>query len=288
MAHHGRASSERKHLYMKKLVQIALSMLLCLLPMLCPATEKVGVVLMHGKSPGGPDDPSLSSLVGKMNSAGMVVLVPNMPWSRQRYIDVPWETAMVEIDNHVKQLRAEGATRIVLAGHSMGCPAAMSYAANRKGVDAIVLLAPGHSPLLYYQGLPQAPFRSWVVKESIDKAREMVASQRGDEANVSFGDINQGRRAQVWTTPRTFLSYFEPNSDAEMSVTAPRVPPEVPVLWVIGDGDSLIKLGRDYVFNKLPPNPHSKYLEISANHLSTPAKAADQVIEWLRTTLSAK
>lgn len=273
---------------MKKLLQLIFTMLMCLTPMLCSAGEKIGVVLMHGKNPGDPDDPSLSSLVGKMNKAGMIVLVPNMPWSRQRYIDVPWGTAMDEIDNHVRKLRAEGATKIVLAGHSMGCPAAMGFAANRKGVDAIVLLAPGHSPQLYYLGLPQAPSRSWVVKESIDKAREMVASQRGDEANVPFPDINQGRRVQVWTTPRIFLSYFEPNSDAEMSVTAARIPPAVPVLWVIGDGDSLIKLGRDYVFNKLPPNPHSKYLEISANHLSTPAKAADQVVEWINTALTAK
>lgn len=270
---------------MTVLVQLAVTLLMSLLPVLGLAAEKIGVVLMHGKNPGGPDDPSLSSLVGRLDKAGMTVLVPNMPWSRQRYIDVAWETAMDEIAAHVGKLRAQGATKIILAGHSMGCSAAMSFAANRKGVDGVVLLAPGHSPLLYYQGIPQAPFRNWVVKESIDQARDMVANQRGDEPNVPFADINQGRRLQVWTTPRIFLSYFEPNSDAEMSVTAPRIPQNLPVLWVVGDGDSLIKLGRDYVFNKLPDNPQSKYLEISANHLSTPARAADQVVEWIQTTM---
>lgn len=271
---------------MKKALVYTFGLILWLSIGICSAAEVVGVVLMHGKNPGGPDDPSLSSITGKMNDAGFKVLVPNMPWSKQRYIDVPWEKAMDEIDQQIGILRSKGATKIVLAGHSMGCPAAMSFAANRAGVDAIVLLAPGHSPELYYQGLPQAPFRNWVVKESVDKAREMVANHRGDEPNVAFSDVNQGRRVSVWTTPRTFLSYFEPNSDAEMSVTATKIPPHVPVLWVIGDGDSLIKLGRDYVFNKLPVNSMSKYLEVSANHLSTPTKAADQVVDWIISVVS--
>lgn len=273
---------------MKRVLQLVLAAWVFLAPAMGQAAEKIGVVLMHGKSPGSPDDPGLSSLVGKLTDAGMLVLLPNMPWSRQRYIDVPWQTAMSEIDQHVQTLRAQGATRVVLAGHSMGCPAAMGFAATRQGVDALVLLAPGHSPQLYYLGLPQAPARIWTVKESIDKARDMVANQRADEANTVFLDVNQGRVARVWTTPRIFLSYFEPTSDAEMSVTAARIPPQVPVLWVIGDGDSLIRLGRDYVFNKLPANPHSTYLEVSANHLTTPAKAADSVVAWINTVFAPR
>lgn len=249
------------------------------------AADKIGVVLMHGKSPGNANDPNLRSITGDMQQAGMVVLVPDMPWSRSRYLEGNWDLVMSEIGRHIQTLKSQGATKIVLAGHSMGCPAAMSYAANREGVDAVVLLAPGHSPYLYYQGIPQAPFRSWVVKESIDKARGMVAEGKGDEANVSFSDINQGRTQTIWTTPKNFLSYFEPESDAEMRVTAPKLPKHIPVLWVIGDGDSLIKLGKDYAFNLFPPNQHTKYLEVSANHLSTPTKASEQTISWIQKTL---
>jgi pimeloyl-ACP methyl ester carboxylesterase len=248
------------------------------------AAETIGVVLMHGKNPGGPNDPGLSSIVGKMQDAGMIVSVPNMAWSKSRYIDVDWSTSMAEVGGHIKRLRELGATRIVLAGHSMGCPAALSYAAVSGGVDAIALLAPGHVPHYYYLGLPYAPFRNWTVKESVDEARQMVAKGEGDKIHT-FADINQGRRLPVWTTPRIFLSYFEPTSDAEMSVTAPRVPPHVPVLWMIGDGDRLVKEGRDYVFNKLPPNPRSRYLEIDANHLNTPDRGADRVVGWIKEIL---
>ncbi len=248
------------------------------------STEKIGVVMIHGKNPGGPDDPNLFVIVSKMKSAGMIVIVPDMPWSRNRYIDVNWSMAMKEIDGHIKRLHEMGATKIVLAGHSMGCPAALSYAANSEGVDAIALLSPGHVPYYYYLGVPYAPYLRWDAKESVDEARLMIANGEGDKTH-KFYDNNQGRKLPLWTTPRIFLSYFDPNSDAEMSVTAPKVPAKIPVLWMIGKGDLLVKEGRGYVFNKLLHNSQSRYMEIDANHLSTPNKGADQVIEWIKEAL---
>lgn len=246
------------------------------------AAEKIGVLLMHGKSPGSATDSSLHAITASMREAGMIVLIPDMPWSKSRYLDGNWAGLMGEIGRHIQTLASQGATRIVLAGHSMGCAAALGYATNHQGVDAVVLLAPGHSPYLYYQGLPQSPFRNWEVKESIDKARTMVTEGKGDEANVPFIDVNQGRAQTIWTTPRNFLSYFEPESDAEMRVTARKMPKHIPILWVIGDGDRLITLGKDYAFNLFPPNPHTTYLEVSANHLTTPAKASGQTVSWIQ------
>jgi hypothetical protein len=60
----------------------------------------------------------------------------------------------------------------------------------------------------------------------------------------------------------------------------------VPVLWVIGDKDYLIKEGRQYVFDKLPANPKSQYLEVSANHLTTPSVASDQIVNWVKSAAS--
>lgn len=245
------------------------------------AADAVGVVLMHGKNPGGPNWQGMLGLIGKLEQAGVQVLEPEMPWSRRRYIDADFDTAMREIDSHVKALRDKGAKRIVIAGHSMGCPAAMAYAARHGGVDALVLLAPGHVPLAYFNR-PQLG----IVRESIEKAREMVARGEGDLANQTFSDINQGTRLSVFTTARTYLSYFDPKGDAEMSVTAPRLPANLPVLWVIGRSDPLFAAGRAYVFDKLPANSRSRYLEIDANHLTTPAVASDQVVAWLAEALA--
>lgn len=240
------------------------------------AQEKIGVLMLHGKNPGGPSDPNFGQLKSRLDAEGMITLMPDMPWSARRYIDGDWDKAMAEIGNHVKALRDKGATRIVIAGHSMGCPAAMSYAARHGGVDALALLAPGHVPL-FYNISPNLK----VVRDSVDEARRMVAA--GDTTTRrDFNDINQGRAQQVRTTAPAFLSYFAAESDAEMSVTAPRIPAQIPALWVIGSDDPLRGQGRGYVFDKLPANPKSQYLEITANHLTTPVVARDAVTAWIK------
>ena len=135
---------------------------------------------------------------------------------------------MSEIENHVNALKNKGANKIVLIGHSMGVPAAMSYAARGGKVDGLVLLAPGHIPKGYYT-YP----RLKAVRDSIDDARARVASGKGSET-ARFIDINQGREQTIVTTAQNYLSYFDPDSDADMGNTAARIPAPIPVLKVIG------------------------------------------------------
>jgi pimeloyl-ACP methyl ester carboxylesterase len=242
---------------------------------------KTGVLMLHGKNPGGPQDPYFGTLKARFEREGFLVLMPDMPWSRNRYIDGDWDKAMAEMDRHVKTLRERGATSIALVGHSMGCPAALGYAARGGKVEGLVLLAPGHVPLYYFTGT-----RALSVRESIEKARVLLAA--GNNEKSSFFDSNQGRPLSVSMTPKDYLSYFDPTSDAEMSVAAPKVPASVPVLWVIGKSDPLIAAGRGYVFDKLAANPRHRYLEIQADHLSTPGVAADDVVKWIREIAPAK
>lgn len=101
-----------------------------------------------------------------------------------------------------------------------------------------------------------------------------------------FSGINQGRAQQVRTTAPAFLSYFAAESDAEMSVTAPRIPAQTPVLWVIGSDDPLLRAGRGYVFEKLPANAKNQYLDITANHLNTPAVSREAVVTWIKTAVA--
>jgi len=260
----------------------SLFVVLCLtLATLASAQEKMGVVLMHGKQGGGPRDTSLDRLMDKLQEAGIAVLKPEMPWSFQRFIDGDWNTAMQEIKGHVAKIKQSGATHVVLIGHSLGSPAAMSYAAKHADVSAIALLAPGHVPYFYSLCIPFSPIQMCAVKEGVTYARQEVEAGNADKKQA-LTDINQGRRNTVWMTPRDYLTYFEPSSDAEMAVTAGKIPTGIPVLWVIGDRDYLIREGRQYVFDKLPKNPKSQYLEVSANHMTTPSVAADQVVNWIK------
>lgn len=249
------------------------------------AQEKLGIVLMHGKQGGGAGDKSLDLLNQKLHDAGMLVIKPELPWSFNRYIDSHWDAAMSEIHTHVQKLKELGAQKIALVGHSLGSPAALSYAARYPGeVHALGLLAPGHVPLYYSQCIPYSPIKQCGVKEGVEQARKEMDAGHGDNKRPRV-DINQGRRNTVWMTARDYLSYFDPESDAEMAITAPKLPANVAALWVIGDKDYLIKEGRQYVFDKLPANKKSKYLEVSGNHLSTPSVASDQIVQWLKDSM---
>lgn len=248
------------------------------------AQDKIGVVLMHGKQGGGPRDTSLDTLSKKLQDAGMLVIKPEMPWSFNRFIDGNWDAAMNEIKVHVEKAMQSGATKVVLIGHSLGSPAAMSYAARYADVSAIALLAPGHIPYYYSLCIPYSPIKMCAVKDGVEYARKEVEAGNADKKQA-LTDINQGRRNVVWMTPRDYLSYFEPTSDAEMAVTASKISASIPVLWVIGDSDYLIREGRKYVFDKLPLNSKSQYLEVSANHVTTPAVASDQIVNWVKSAV---
>lgn len=244
------------------------------------AQQRIGVLMLHGKNPGSNQDPNSGMLKPVFEREGWLVLFPDMPWSRGRYLDGNWDKAMAEMAVHVKTLREQGASKIVIVGHSMGAPAALSHAARGGDVQALVLLAPGHIPAGYYT----SP-RLKAVRDSIDEARALVAASKGD-SRERFSDINQGKQQTVVTTARDYLSYFDPASDAEMSLTAARLPPTLPVLTAIGEKDPLFKHIRAYYVDKLPANPKNKYLEVSGGHLETPRVASDDIITWIKTAVA--
>ena len=249
-------------------------------PLTAAAQERIGVLMLHGKNPGSNMDPNFGLMKGNFERQGWLVSFPDMPWSRGRYLSGDLDKAMAEIAGHIKGLREQGATKIIIAGHSMGVPAGMAFAARAGDVDALVQLAPGHIPLGYYT-YP----RLKLVRDSIDEARALVAAGKG-ESNERFNDINQGRQQPVITTAKNYLSYFDPTSDAEMSVTAPRIPAKTPVMTVIGEKDPLFSSIKFYYVDKLPANPKNKYLEVSGGHLDSPRVANDAVIAWIQAAVA--
>src|SRR4051794_36124353 len=88
-----------------------------------------GVVLLHGK--GGTPTSMIEGLTESLRKEGAVVEVPELPWSHRRMYDATYDQAMAEIDLALQKLKWAGATKIVVAGHSLGANGAIGYAARR-------------------------------------------------------------------------------------------------------------------------------------------------------------
>lgn len=239
---------------------------------LCSGAESViGVVLLHGKN-GYPGNPYVTGLAGKLRKSDILVNIPEMPYSRNRTYDRTYQDTIAEIDAAAAELKKEGATRIIIAGHSLGANVALYYAARVK-VDGVIAIAPGHTPEL-------KNFQNRVGR-SVDRAREMVQEGTGDVPEA-FDDINQGRPSTVRTTPAIYLSWFDPEGPAVMPGNAAHLLPGTALLWVVGTRDPLYSLGPSYAFDNAPPHPSNKYLVVNADHLNTPSVAAEEIIAWIK------
>ncbi len=256
----------------------ALALLVALAPALAEAAPGVslqglGVVYLHGKAswPGALDGGILSAL----EDEGALVATPEMPWSFQRRYAATYDQAMAEIDGVVADLRAKGARRIVVIGHSLGANAAIGYAARRPDLAGVVALAPGHLP-------EAAPMRGF-VSDGLARARQLIADGKGD-VTQTFPDMAQGIPLVAHATPRVYLSMFDPDGPAVIPKNAAAIGAQktpVPLLWVVGKLDPIDSRGPQYAYDAAAKNPKSKFVEVFAGHLTTPLASHKQVVEWI-------
>ena len=87
-------------------------------------------------------------------------------------------------------------------------------------------------------------------------------------------------------TARNYLSYFDPASDAEMSIAAGKIPASTPVMTVVGENDPLFSRLRSYMADKLPANPKTQYLEVAGGHLDTPRNAAEDIVKCIKAAVA--
>lgn len=233
------------------------------------AESDVGVVLMHGKwgLPGKFVGPLASALADK----GYKVANIEMPWSKRREYDKDYDGCLAEVDAAVAKLKADGAKKIFVGGHSLGANLALAYGATRDGVAGLIALAPGHAP----------ETTASRYADSVAKARAMVAEGRADET-AGFDDLNQGQTRTVQMKARIYLSFFDPDGMAAMTKTAAKVKPGVPVFMAFGREDPWFARGRVLLFDKLPADAASRYVEVTGGHTETPSIAASDVIDWLK------
>jgi pimeloyl-ACP methyl ester carboxylesterase len=228
----------------------------------------VGVVYLHGKGawPGAADGGILSTLAEE----GALVATPEMPWSFKRKYGATYEQSMAEIDAAAAGLKAEGATRIVVIGHSLGANA-RSAMPPATPISSPWSRSPGHLPEV--EGL-----RSH-TQEAVAEAKQLVAAGQGDVPR-RFPDMAQGIPLTATATPLVYLSMFDPDGPAVIPKNAEAMGP-VPLLWVVGTLDPIARRGPDYAFKFGAKNPKSRYIEVFAGHLTTPLAARSQVVEWI-------
>lgn len=229
----------------------------------------LGVVFIHGKGvwPGMFD----GGLPAALEQEGAHTASPEMPWSARRMYGATYQQALAEIDVAVAGLRAQGATRIIVIGHSLGANAAIGYAARYGPLAGVIAIAPGHLP-------DTGGLRSRTAS-AVAEAKQLVAAGQGNASRL-FPDRVQGVPTWCHATPEVYLSMFDPDGPAVMSRNAAAMP-AIPFLWVAGRFDPIFSAGPQYAYAPGAKNPASRYLEVTAGHLSTAIMAHSRILDWI-------
>jgi pimeloyl-ACP methyl ester carboxylesterase len=230
-----------------------------------------GVILMHGKW--GTPDRGIQPVELELRGAGFVVVSREMPWSDRRAYDAGFDDVMAQLTAEVAKLRAGGARKIVIGGHSLGANMALAYAARHPDVAGVVMLAPGHTPERFA--------RNPEIAKSLEKAQSLLAAGKGGTF-ANFADVNQGRTREISAKPAVYISYFDPNGPAVMPRNATMLSPNTALLVVVGTRDNMYAAGTAYLFDRAPRNAYSRYQTVDADHIGTPAAARRIVADWVK------
>lgn len=234
------------------------------------AGPTLGVVVMHGK--GGSPHRHVNELAGALVAQGYQVANLEMPWSAKREYDASVDAAEKEVELAIAALRSQGATKIVVAGHSQGGLFAL-YFASRHAVDGVVLIAPGGDPS---SNIPREK-----LADAVQHARTLIADGKGHE-KATLADYESAKgTTPVVTTPTIYLSWFDPGNALGLMQSAKRLSPATPVLYVAPRNDypALLKINPS-LYAALPRHAKTQYYEPSVTHLKAPTASIPAILEW--------
>lgn len=232
---------------------------------------KIGIVIMHGKGglPGGFVGPLASSL----ESRGFLIANLEMPWSKRRDYDASVAAAEMQVEAAFDSLRAKGAAKLFVAGHSQGGLFAL-YFGDRHVFDGLISIAPGANV--------GSPVFKEKLGDMVEQARQLVAEGKGDD-KARFADYEFSKGTYpITTTPRMYLDWFAPEGAMNEVIAIKNLNPRIPVLFIAPKGDypGLQKV-KQQMFGLLPANPLTVLHEPDGNHGSAPAASADEIARWV-------
>ncbi|MBM3273325.1 alpha/beta fold hydrolase [Candidatus Kaiserbacteria bacterium] len=236
-----------------------------------PSPAEIGVVVMHGKG-GGPGK-YVNGLAAAFERAGFQVANLNMPWSHKRRYDVTMSGGVEEITRALDAMRAKGARKVFVAGHSQGGLFAVYYAGLHQ-VDGVLPIAPGGQVDAASNVANLAPY--------IEKAKQMVNEGRGSD-KADFAEF-EGAKGSIplSTTAAIYLDWFDPNG-AHTTRVFKSVKQGTPVLYVAPSRDypGLVR-SKQQLFAALPPHPKTRIYEPDSDHMGAPDVAAEEAVRWVR------
>ena len=235
-----------------------------------PPSSAIGVVIMHGK--GGSPARHVSSLASSLEQKGYLVANLEMPWSANREYNAGVDVAENEIDAALDSLRAKGANKVFVAGHSQGGLFAIHYG-GKHPVDGVIAIAPG--------GNVANPIYRRELGQSVEQARKLVAEGKGNE-KTRFSDYEGSKGTYTVTaTPAAYLSWFDSEGAMNQVKASRAMKPQVPVLFIAPKNDypGLLKV-KQAMFDALPRNPLTRMYEPDSSHLDAPFASRDEIVRW--------
>jgi pimeloyl-ACP methyl ester carboxylesterase len=226
---------------------------------------------MHGK--GGRPDRHVSILAEGLERKGWLVANIEMPWSGRRDYDVDVAAAEKEVTAALDGMRAKGAKKLFVAGHSQGGVFALYYA-SRNPLDGVIPIAPG--------GSVDSPVYAQNIGSAVSLARRMVADGKGSERGT-FRDYEGSKgTTDVHTTAAVYLTWFDPDGAMNQGKSSRAIPAGVPILYVAPRNDypGLIRI-KGAMFSMLPANPLTRMAEIDSDHLNAPRNSIDDIARWI-------
>jgi pimeloyl-ACP methyl ester carboxylesterase len=262
---------------MKRLIGGFVLALLLAAPVAALAQAGIGIVIMHGK--GGSPTGLVADLARTLDGKGYAVANIEMPWSGRRNYDVPASRGVEEVEAAVAGLRAKGAKKVFVAGHSQG-GAFTVHLTGKLPVDGFVVIAPGGNVDHY--------FFMGKISGSVARARQLVADGKGNEP-VALDDFEGARGVYpVTVAPAVYLTWFDADSAMSMEKSARAANPAIPILWIVPtrEAPGLRKMNVP-MFRSLPANPRTKLYEPDSDHRGAPTASAEEIARWINEVAGA-
>ncbi len=239
---------------------------------------KIGVVVMHGK--GGSPEKSVADLARGLRAKDILVENLEMPWSGRRNYDVDVAAAEKQVQDALDALRAAGATKVFIAGHSQGGVFAL-HLGGRLAADGIVAIAPGGS-------VGSRVFRD-KLGSSLEEARKYVAEGKGGERERLLDYEGSRGTYPVVAIPSAYVTWFDPEGAMNEVRAEKALKPGLPVLLVAPKHDYPgLASRKDAVFKALPPTPYTRMVEPDVDHLHSPGASVEEIARWVHQVADAK